>query len=232
VQSQPFDRSVARQTPSVLRVDEIFFTPPLDDRSSPAHIVGMTDTRTHILATGRRLTAERGYTAVGLAELLKTASVPKGSFYHYFASKEEYGCALLKAFVHNYKGELGHTLDNSALDARARLLAYFARWQQNQTSPQPEDRCLVVKLSAEIADLSPAMRTILQQGVAAIVDRLAEVLKAGVADGSIAPLRDSRGLAVTLYQIWLGASLMASLSRDAEPFRIAMERTRLMVAER
>ncbi len=189
----------------------------------------MTDTRTHILATGRRLTAERGYTAVGLAELLKTASVPKGSFYHYFASKEDYGCALLKAFVHSYKGELGHTLDNSALDARARLLAYFARWQQNQTSPQPEDRCLVVKLSAEIADLSPDMRAILQQGVAAIVERLAGTLRAGAADGSIAPLQDNDVLAVTLYQIWLGASLMASLSRDEEPFRIAMQQTRAMV---
>ena len=45
------------------------------------------DTRTQILSTGRRLTAQQGYTGVGLSELLKQAGVPKGSFYHYFPAR-------------------------------------------------------------------------------------------------------------------------------------------------
>ncbi|MEG9023203.1 TetR/AcrR family transcriptional regulator, partial [Klebsiella pneumoniae] len=46
------------------------------------------DTREHILATGEQLCMHRGFTGMGLSELLKTAEVPKGSFYHYFRSKE------------------------------------------------------------------------------------------------------------------------------------------------
>ncbi|MDW1502064.1 TetR/AcrR family transcriptional regulator, partial [Vibrio sp. YT-19(2023)] len=49
------------------------------------------DTRQHILDVGYELIVTRGFTSVGLSELLKTAEVPKGSFYHYFKSKEQFG---------------------------------------------------------------------------------------------------------------------------------------------
>ncbi len=39
---------------------------------------------------------QRGFTGMGLSELLKTAQVPKGSFYHYFRSKEAFGVAMLE----------------------------------------------------------------------------------------------------------------------------------------
>jgi TetR/AcrR family transcriptional repressor of nem operon len=56
------------------------------------------DTRQHILDTGNRIIAAKGFSAVGLNEILQAAEVPKGSFYHYFKSKEQFGEALLEAF--------------------------------------------------------------------------------------------------------------------------------------
>ena len=47
------------------------------------------DMRQHIIDVARSLMTHKGYTAVGLTELLGAAGVPKGSFYHYFRSKEE-----------------------------------------------------------------------------------------------------------------------------------------------
>lgn len=187
------------------------------------------DTRARILTTGRRLTAQQGYTGVGLGALLKQAGVPKGSFYHYFASKEAYGCALLQDFVKAYKAELATSLNHPTLNARARLLTYFDGWHQNQTSPNPEDRCLVVKLSAEVADLSPDMSRILQQGVAAIIARLADTLKEGIAEGTIAEINDPGAMAEAIYHLWLGASLVGSLSRDDAPLKAAMRATKALV---
>ncbi len=187
------------------------------------------DTRGHILATGRRLTARRGYTAVGLGELLKAAGVPKGSFYHYFPSKEAYGCALLEEFVAEYKEKLRESLSNPTLDARERLLKYFEIWRQNQLSPNPEDRCLVVKLSAEVADLSPPMSKILQQGVASVIARLTQTLKEGAAQGAIGALDDPAALAEAIYHQWLGASLIASLAQSDAPLRAAMTATRALL---
>ncbi|WP_417259469.1 TetR/AcrR family transcriptional regulator [Celeribacter sp.] len=172
------------------------------------------NTKDHILATGRRLTALHGYTGVGLSELLKAAGVPKGSFYHYFASKEAYGCALLEAFVADYKERLGATLANPDIDGRTRFLNYFRDWHRRQSSGDPMDRCLVVKLSAEVADLSTDMSAILDRGVTAIIAQLTRTLEQGIADGSIVPMADPAGTAQSIYHQWLGASLVASLSQN------------------
>ena len=169
-------------------------------------MVQQKDTRSQILATGRRLTAKQGYTGVGLSALLKEAGVPKGSFYHYFASKEAYGCALLNEFMTEYGTRLNTSLAHPNMDARSRFLTYFEDWRKKQNSPNLEDRCLVVKLSAEVADLSENMSNILQQGVLEIVMRLTETLEQGAADGTIAALEDPRATAELIYHMWLGAS--------------------------
>lgn len=188
------------------------------------------DTRTHILTTGRALTAQRGYSGVGLSELLRAAGVPKGSFYHYFASKEAYGCALLGAFMTEYEDRLGGSLAHPDLDARARFLAYFDDWHRHQISPDPQDRCLVVKLSAEVADLSQEMSAILRDGIARIVARLSETLQQGIDEGSIAPLPKPPAMAQAIYHQWLGASLVASLSHDDAALLAARDMTRSLIA--
>ena len=186
-------------------------------------------TRGHILATGRGLTARQGYSGVGLTELLKKAGVPKGSFYHYFPSKEAYGCALLEDFVHEYQERLNLSITNPTLDARARFFAYFEDWYQKQTSPDPEDRCLVVKLSAEVADLSADMSKILQKGVATIVARLTHTLEEGIEESTIGPIKDPGALAEAIYHQWLGASLVANLSHNAAPLKAAMRATKALI---
>lgn len=205
----------------------------LDDRSIRPYSVVMEqrnpDTQAHILAVGRRLTAQSGYAGVGLSELLKEAGVPKGSFYHYFPSKEAYGCELLRAFSRDYQDKLSNTLEHPTKDARSRLVAYFTQWKKQQTSDIPEERCLVVKLSAEVADLSPEMSRILEHSVESIVDRLAKTLKEGVADGSIGPHQHSKELAATIYHLWLGASLVAGLSRNSSALSAALRATKTLI---
>ncbi|QCO57280.1 TetR/AcrR family transcriptional regulator (plasmid) [Pseudorhodobacter turbinis] len=187
------------------------------------------DTRSHILSVGRSLTARQGYSGVGLNELLKAAGVPKGSFYHYFASKEAYGCALLDDFVSQYHASLGETLLDSKLDARARLLRYFEGWLQKQTGPNLQDRCLVVKLSAEVADLSPDMSKILQRGVTDIITSLTETIEEGINEGSIAPIKDIQSVAQSIYHQWLGASLIAGLTQDSTPLDAALRSTDIAI---
>lgn len=188
------------------------------------------DTRAHILSTGRRLTALRGYTGVGLAEILKEAGVPKGSFYHYFASKEAYGCALLETFVEEYGAKLATTLFRPDANGRERLLRYFAGWQAKQLSDNPEDRCLVVKLSAEVADLSEDMSRTLTAGVNQIVSALQSTLEQGIADGSIAAIANPKQTAQGIYHLWLGASLVAALSRSEAALHSAMQSTEAMLS--
>ncbi len=90
--------------------------------------------------------------------------MPKGSFYHYFTSKEEFGNALLSDYFDDYTTELTKDLQQPSLLAAGRLQGYFSNWLETQSSDTTQDKCLVVKLSAEVSDLSESMRTTLQLG--------------------------------------------------------------------
>ncbi|MDN2697091.1 TetR/AcrR family transcriptional regulator [Janthinobacterium sp. SUN073] len=187
------------------------------------------DMRQHLIDIAKALMAEKGYTAVGLAELVAAAGVPKGSFYYYFKSKEEFGQALLDDYFTTYLQTVDALLTGPG-NARERLLAYFDYWSATQASSAPEGKCLVVKLGAEVCDLSVDMGAVLQQGTGAILDRLTQCVEAGHLDGSVAAATSARVLAESLYQLWLGASLMVKVARSCGPFDAAMSTTQRLLS--
>lgn len=197
--------------------------------TAPTTIDRTADVRTKILATGQRLMAGKGYSAIGLNEILTSAGVPKGSFYHYFGSKEAFGEAMLEAYFADYLAEIDRTLAAPGLTMARRLLDYFALWQASQSFDDCQGKCLAVKLGAEVADLSEAMRAVLRRGTDGIVERLAAAIAAGVRDGSLAVDGDAGATARSLYQLWLGASIMAKIVRTTEPFETALASTRRML---
>lgn len=170
--------------------------------------------RQHILDTGAAIIMGKGFAAVGLNEILGSAGVPKGSFYHYFASKEQFGAALLDDYLANYLLQMDAILAAPGADAAAALMAYWASWTV-QSDQGYDCRCLVVKLSSEVADMSEAMRQSLRDGTDRIVVRIALALEQAVAQGRIAVQDDPAACALTLYQLWLGAAMLTKLRRDA-----------------
>lgn len=196
--------------------------------STPAP-ASTSDVRTHILATGQRLMAGKGYSAVGLNEVLAAAGVPKGSFYHYFGSKDAFGEALLDAYFEDYLAQIDAGMATPGMTMAQRLLAYFSHWQQTQSFFDCQGKCLAVKMAAEVADLSEAMRLSIKRGTAGIVQRLAAAIEAGVAEGSLTVASDATTMAHSLYQLWLGASLMVKTERSIAPFQMAMTTTRLLL---
>lgn len=192
------------------------------------------DTRQHILDTGSRIIAEKGFSGVGLQEILLAAGVPKGSFYHYFGSKEQFGQTLIEGYFDAYSAQIDQLFEIPDLKGRERLMLYWRHWQDSQSpnSQSPNfqsgecdsQKCLVVKLSAEVADLSDAMRVTLRDGTDRIIDRIARLITLGVADGSLTSL-DPQATARHLYQLWLGASLLTKLHRNRQPLETAMQAT-------
>lgn len=187
-----------------------------------------TDVRRHILEVAHPLLLRKGFTAVGLAEVLAAAQVPKGSFYHYFGSKESFGEAVIEAYFTDYLARMDALLAQPGTAAQ-RLIGYFRDWLDSQTGDEAQSRCLVVKLGAEVSDLSESMRAALERGARDIIERLARCLEAGRADGSLPAVLDAQAVAVALYQSWLGASLLAKITRDRAPLDTAMAGTRLLL---
>jgi TetR/AcrR family transcriptional repressor of nem operon len=194
-----------------------------------AHTNDSSDVRDNILAVGQRIMSGKGFSAVGLNEILTEAKVPKGSFYHYFDSKDAFGEALLSSYFEDYLADLDGVMAQPGLNMAQRLLNYFDMWRANQSFLDCQGKCLAVKLAAEVADLSEAMRAVLNQGTSAIIARMADAIERGVAEGSLAVDDSPKQVADSLYQLWLGASVMVKIVRGTAPFDSAMAVTRQML---
>ncbi|MGB3109955.1 MAG: TetR/AcrR family transcriptional regulator [Psychrobacter alimentarius] len=176
------------------------------------------DTKTHLLDIGYQLIAKKGFTAVGIKQILDTAGIPKGSFYHYFASKETFGEAIISNYFVHYKERLD-TIADQDVSAQQKLYNYFQNWYDTQQNGCDHGKCLVVKLSAEVADMSESMRLALNAGYQQVINWLAEQIKAGWADNSV-PRFDNvaaESMAKRWYFAWLGASLIAKTSQTNTP---------------
>ena len=168
--------------------------------------------------TGYTLIAQKGFTAVGIKQILDTAGVPKGSFYHYFASKEAFGEAIIEHYFTKYKSRLD-IIGAQDVSAQQKLYDYFQNWYDTQKNNCDHEKCLVVKLSAEVADMSEPMRKVLHAGYLQTITWLATQIKAGWEDNSVPRLDNvaAESMAKRWYFAWLGASLVAKISQTDTP---------------
>lgn len=188
--------------------------------------IGKTaDTRQQILDVAREIILGKGFAAVGINEILAAAGVPKGSFYHYFKSKEQFGNAMLEDYFAQYMVMLEDRLGNTTLPVSEKLLGYFHYWLESQSSDATEGKCLIVKLSAEVTDLSESMRMTLKNGTDRIVERLAQTVELGIANGEFPASLHASSVTHELYYLWLGATLLTKVHRNREALECAMRAT-------
>lgn len=199
------------------------FGSALDDWSNTAYLAGMTqnthDTKDTILARGEALMLQHGFAGVGLSAVLKAAGVPKGSFYHYFSSKEDFGREVIEAYSDRYTAALDKLLDQQTT-AADRLTQFLNAWSEGQGG-----RCLVVKLGAEVSDLAEPMRAAMNRGVDGFTQRLADLLDQGARDGTL-QVADPLAEAQTLYAALLGAAVLTRLSGDPTALRRVVSDTK------
>lgn len=180
------------------------------------------ETREHLLRIGEQICLQRGFTGMGLSELLTQAEVPKGSFYYYFRSKETFGVALLERYFARFLQDVELQLNQPDGTPRERLLNHFRAAEQLFTQQGHIVGCLGVKVSAEVCDLSEPMRDALQQGAAKITALYARTLSAAAQQESLSLPHPTEQMAELLSLLWLGASLQSKISREPQPLRLAL----------
>lgn len=186
-----------------------------------------SDTRQHILTTAQSIILGKGFAAVGLNEILKTAGVPKGSFYHYFDSKEHFGSVLLENYFDHYMLTLDAHFLGKGSSAVDRLIHYFNNWKVSQCGDTTTDKCLVVKLSGEVTDLSESMRLALKQGTHRVINRLASVVQEAIDNGEIKIDDDARTVTEEIYYLWIGATLLTKVNHNPDALHVAMNALRV-----
>jgi len=188
--------------------------------------IAKTETRRSILDAARRIVVAKGYAAVGINEVLAAAGVPKGSFYHHFGSKDAFGEAMMKSYFDDYFATMDRIVADKKASAAEHLMRYWQYFYDTQVADDCQGGCLVVKLGAEISDLSQAMRITTKAGTTEIVDRIERMIVRGVADGSVIVDESPRATAESLYDLWIGASMIAKIHASPDQLDRAMAVTR------
>jgi len=176
-------------------------------------------TKTALLEAGKAIFLEKGYNNAGIEAILQTAGVPKGSFYYYFDSKEDFGLQVLDRFDACHHETLDRFLGDESVGPLERLRRYFEAVIECLESQECRKGCLVGNLSQEMADQSEAFRTRLREIFAGWLDRYANCLASAQLAGEIPAHLDPRALAEFWLDGWQGAVLRAKTVRSTAPLR-------------
>jgi TetR/AcrR family transcriptional repressor of nem operon len=186
-------------------------------------------TRDRILDAAEDLILAKSFHAVGINEILGAVGVPKGSFYHYFASKEDFGVKLIERYAETYRRKLHGQLFEGDGTARDRLLAYLQHhidfFQKNPCTIN----CLVVKLSGEIAGMSPPLRDALDAATRQWISEYTALIRQGHDDGSLPETLEPEASGVFLYTSWLGAMTQVAVHQSHMPFETLFAVTKNLV---
>lgn len=181
------------------------------------------DTRQVLIRAGVILLTERGYSSVGIDEILRAAKVPKGSFYHYFGSKEAFGLELINA----YAAYFGKKLDSSFLDAAftplERVHHFVESAKEGMRKHNFQRGCLVGNLGQEMGSLPESFRARLRDVFRDWQMRTSACLRLAQAAGQVSSSIDCDLLAEFFWIGWEGAVLRAKLEQSSSALEVYAE---------
>jgi TetR/AcrR family transcriptional repressor of nem operon len=183
-------------------------------------------TKERILEGAESLMLEKSFHSVGINEILKAVGVPKGSFYHHFESKEQFGVELIKHYSASANAHKRRLLLATDLDAnpRSRLLTYFESSVACFVENGGKCPCLILKLASEVANFSEPMREAMAEAECGEWARITEqVLLEGIEKGAIAALENPIKNAKLINLLMMGALLESIITRKVEPLRLAID---------
>ena len=175
------------------------------------------ETREALLHAGMALLTEQGFLATGIDAVLKQVGVPKGSFYHYFASKEAFGHAVLQRYGAYFAAKLDRWLLDDSRPPLARLTDFVDDARAGMARHAWRRGCLVGNLGQEVTQLPEGFREQLDAVLRDWQARLAACLRAAQREGSLAATVDCDELAAFFWIGWEGAVLRARLVQDDAP---------------
>ncbi len=175
------------------------------------------DTRKRIITTGARQVHSRGFNATGLQNILSEASVPKGSFYFYFKSKDDFGAELIDYFSEFISGIFDRHLGNTALSPLKRLDALFDFYISFFSGNLCTMGCPIGNLSLELSDANELFRHHLNSAINRLIGQLADCLEEAISRGEISSDIDPHDTACFIFQGFEGALLHMKVVKTVSP---------------
>ncbi|WP_292759606.1 TetR/AcrR family transcriptional regulator [Methylophaga sp. UBA2689] len=177
------------------------------------------ETRQSLIQVGTDVIGSHGFNPTGLNTVLKTAGVPKGSFYYYFASKEEFGLAIIDEFAVAYNDKIAHFLNNEALSPLQRIRAYLDDGLATIREGMCKRGYLIGTLGQELSSQNETFRVRLDQVFEGWKQQFGLCLKSAIDCGELSEEADVEQLSEFLLSGWQGAILRAKMHSSITPLQ-------------
>lgn len=175
--------------------------------------------RDNLVAAGARMLHEAGYAATGVKDIVDAAGVPKGSFYNYFASKEDFAAETVDHYFGRGLPGLRAALEDESVAPLDRLKAHFEQFSGRYRGNGFVRGCMMGNLSAEVADHSSLIRERLADHFATWGDLIEQCIADAQRTGAIRSNLPAGDLAHFILNSWEGALLRMRVEKNDVPLR-------------
>lgn len=182
----------------------------------PKDQTGLSDTKAILIRSGIEVLTEKGYSATGIDEILRQVGIPKGSFYHYFNSKEAFGIELIKSYSAFFKHKLDKCFSDQTISPIERLKLFFDDAQQGMAKYDYRRGCLVGNLGQEMSALPDSFREQLKNVFIDWQLKIEAVLEEAQSNRDISTKLDCKQSAYLFWIGWEGAVLRAKLDQHPD----------------
>jgi TetR/AcrR family transcriptional repressor of nem operon len=171
-----------------------------------------------LLDKGIELLWSKGYNATSVNDIVKLAEIPKGSFYFYFDSKEDFVVQAIEKYFNQQFVPAFEVLQNKEVSPKERLFAFYEFRAATLTEElKCKMGCLGCNLANEVAEHSDAIRTMIAGKGSLIKNHIAAVIQEAQELGEIENAMDSRDLAEFIEDAGKGAMTTMKEMQDSYP---------------
>jgi TetR/AcrR family transcriptional repressor of nem operon len=174
-------------------------------------------TRERLIDVGLERMHTAGYASTGVKEILEIAGIPKGSFYHYFPSKESFAREVLLRYFTGESKRAEKILGNNKIAPLMRLRKYFGELISVYGPSGPITGCMAGGLTLEMADHSDVLQSVLSESFSRWQSGIEDILRAAVESGDLAKGAKTNELAAFVLNSYEGALLRSKAERSQAP---------------
>jgi len=178
-----------------------------------------TSTREEIIRKGAELIHAQGFNATGIQQILQAVGIPKGSFYFYFKSKEDFGLEIIDYFGAMINGVITHYLEDKKIPPIQRMEKLFEFFEAAFKENGHTHGCPIGNLSLELAGTNERLRVHLKDVIEALIAQIESCLEEGKREGSIPSSLKTYDTSRLIFYGFEGAILHMKVTKNIEPFR-------------
>jgi TetR/AcrR family transcriptional regulator, transcriptional repressor for nem operon len=179
--------------------------------------------RAQLVRIGTEILSEKGFDSTGIEEVLKAADVPKGSFYHYFPSKADFGLAVIDNYAYIWEQKLTRLLRDPSVRPLDRIGNYITEGIRGLEKYSFKRGCLIGNMSQGISGLDEVFRVKITKIFDSWSRHISDCLAEAQANGDLDPSMDVRAFSDFFWMSWEGAILKAKLEQSTRPIALFRE---------